>query len=76
VEAGHGVVYPHSFQTRGRKRLLYPPTHRTTEVASVGIARATKGDVTLAGENFAKSCEISNGAIAAKSKPTKPAHAT
>ena len=37
------------------KRLLYRPLTGTTEVASVGIARATKGDVTPAGEKF---CEI------------------
>ena len=37
------------------KRLLYRPLTGTTEVGSVGIARATKGDVTPAGEKF---CEI------------------
>jgi hypothetical protein len=37
------------------KRLLYRPLTGTTEVAPVGIARATKGDVTPAGEKF---CEI------------------
>ena len=34
------------------KRLLYRPLTDTTETQSVGIARATKGDVTSAGETF------------------------
>ena len=38
------------------KRLLYRPLTDTTETQSVGIARATKGDVTPAGEKFASSC--------------------
>jgi hypothetical protein len=38
-----------------RKRLLYRPLTGTTETQSIGIARATKGDVTPAGEKF---CEI------------------
>jgi hypothetical protein len=37
------------------KRLLYRPLAGTTEMQFVGIARATKGDVTPAGEKF---CEI------------------
>jgi hypothetical protein len=37
------------------KRLVYRPLTGTTEVMSGGIARATKGDVTRAGE---KLCEI------------------
>jgi len=37
------------------KRLLYRSPTGTTEVGSVGIARATKGNVTPAGEKF---CEI------------------
>lgn len=54
------------------KRLLYRPLTGTTEVLSVGIARATKGDVTPAGEKF---CEIlrktSEGATVAKPKPAR-----
>ena len=50
-------------------RLLYGPLTGTTEVLSVGIARATKGDVTPAGEKF---CEVlrkvAKGATAAKMK--------
>ena len=61
-----------SFKLVAGKRLLYRALPRTTEVASVGIARATKGDVTPAGEKF---CEllwkISNGATSAKAKPAK-----
>jgi len=52
------------------KRLLYRPVTGTTESVSIGIARATKGDVTPAGEKF---CEIlqktSDGAPTAKAKP-------
>ena len=68
VEAGRGVALSSTiFKLVAGKRLLYRPLTGTTEVASVGIARATKGDVTPAGEKF---CEIlrkiSNGANAAK----------
>jgi hypothetical protein len=37
------------------KRLIYRPLTGTMETQSVGIARATKGDVTPAGEKF---CEV------------------
>jgi DNA-binding transcriptional LysR family regulator len=73
VEAGRGIALatPVLKLVTG-KRLLYRPLTGTTEVLSVGIARATKGDVTPAGEKF---CEVlrknSNGAIRAKSKPTR-----
>ena len=70
VEAGRGVALSSTvFKLVAGKRLLYRPLTGTTEVASVGIARASKGDVTPAGERF---CEIlrkiSNGAAAAGSK--------
>src|SRR5437867_8972849 len=73
VEAGHGVALSSTvFKLVAGKRLLYRPLTGTTEVASVGIARASKGDVTPAGEKF---CEIlrmiSNGATAAKPKPAR-----
>ena len=73
VEAGRGIalVTP-IFKLVAGKRLLYRPLTGTTEVQSVGIARATKGDVTPAGERF---CEIlrkiSDRATTAKSKPTR-----
>jgi hypothetical protein len=74
VEAGRGVALSSTiFKLVAGKRLLYRPLTGTTEVASVGIARATKGDVTPAGEKF---CEIlrmiSNGTTAAKSKRANP----
>ena len=57
------------FKLVAGKRLLYRPLTGTTEVLSVGIARASKGDVTPAGENF---CEIlrkiSKGVSGAKPK--------
>src|SRR6266853_6607385 len=56
VEAGRGIALASpSFKLVAGKRLLYRPLTGTTEVGSVGIARATKGDVTPAGETF---CEI------------------
>jgi len=73
VEAGRGIALatPVLKLVTG-KRLLYRPLTGTTEVLSVGIARATKGDVTPAGEKF---CEIlrkiSEGASAAKPKPAR-----
>src|SRR5216684_1054143 len=71
VEAGHGVALSSTvFKLVAGKRLLYRPLTGTTEVVSVGIARAANGDVTPAGEKF---CEIlrkvSNGATGAKPKP-------
>src|SRR5689334_51271 len=73
VEAGRGIALatPVLKLVTG-KRLLYRPLTGTTEVLSVGIARATKGDVTPAGERF---CEILRkiavGSTAAKSKPAR-----
>jgi DNA-binding transcriptional LysR family regulator len=56
VEAGRGVALVTTiFNLVAGKRLLYRPLTGTKEVASVGIARAAKGDVTPAGEKF---CEI------------------
>src|SRR5467141_2240982 len=68
VEAGRGVALSSTiFKLVAGKRLVYRPLTGTTEVADVGIARATKGDVTPAGEKF---CEIlrmiSNEATSAK----------
>jgi len=70
VEAGRGIALANTvFKLVAGKRLLYRPLTGTTEVLSVGIARASKGDVTPAGENF---CEvlrkISKGASGAKPK--------
>src|SRR6267378_3520942 len=56
VEAGRGIALATPiFELVTGKRLLYRPLTGTTEVLSAGIARATKGDVTPAGEKF---CEI------------------
>jgi DNA-binding transcriptional LysR family regulator len=74
IETGRGlaIASPVLKHVSG-KRLLYRPLTGTTEVMSVGIARATKGDVTPAGEKF---CEIlrktSAGAALAKPRATKP----
>ena len=65
VEAGRGVTLAIPiFKLVTGKRLVYRPLTGTTETASVGIARATKGDVTRAGEKF---CEI----LRQKSKGTE-----
>ena len=71
VESGRGIALCIPiFKLVTGKRLLYRPITGTTESVSIGIARATKGDVTPAGEKF---CEIlrksSDGATAAKARP-------
>jgi DNA-binding transcriptional LysR family regulator len=73
VEAGRGIALSSTvFKLVTSKRLLYRPLTGTTEPLSVGIARATKGDVTPAGEKF---CEIlrkiSDGATAPKPKSAR-----
>jgi DNA-binding transcriptional LysR family regulator len=56
VEARRGIsLASPSFKLVAGKRLLYRTLTGTTEVGSVGIARAIRGDVTPAGEKF---CEI------------------
>src|SRR6266446_2134242 len=70
VEAGRGIALASTiFKLVAGKRLLYRPLTGTTESMPVGIARATKGDVTPAGERF---CEIlrriSDGASTARPK--------
>ena len=56
VEAGRGIALVSTILKRVTgKRLLYRRLTGTTEAQSVGIGRATKGDVTPAGERF---CEI------------------
>jgi DNA-binding transcriptional LysR family regulator len=56
VEAGRGVALPlPTLKLVAGKRMLYRPLTGTTEMGAVGIARATKGNVTPAGEKF---CEI------------------
>src|SRR6266705_2309039 len=55
-EAGRGIALANTvFKLVAGKRLFYRPLTGTTEVLSVGIARATKAEVTPAGEKF---CEI------------------
>jgi DNA-binding transcriptional LysR family regulator len=71
VEAERGIALANPmFKLVAGKRLLYRPLTGTTEMGSVGIARAIKGDVTPAGEKF---CEIlrktSDRASTAKAKP-------
>ena len=73
VEAGRGITLATTiFKLVAGKRLIYRPLTGTAEALAVGIARATKGDVTPAGEKF---CEIlrmiSDGTTGAKAKPTR-----
>jgi hypothetical protein len=74
VEAGHGIaLFTPISKLVTSKSLVYRPVTGTTELASIGIARATKGDVTTVAEEF---CEvlrnISNGATA--DKPSRNGH--
>ena len=53
IEAGRGIAVVTTILKRvAGSRLLYRPIIGTTEAQSVGIARATKGDVTPAAEKF------------------------
>src|SRR6266853_1567870 len=66
VEAGRGIALATSvFKLVAGKRLLYRPLTGTTEVLSVGIARATKGDVTPAGEKFCEILRMTSGPLLA-----------
>jgi hypothetical protein len=56
------------FKLVAGKRLLYRPITGTMEMGSEGVARATKGDVTPAGEILRKT---SDRAFTAKAKPGK-----
>jgi DNA-binding transcriptional LysR family regulator len=64
VEAGRGVAVVTTItKLAAGKRLVYRPLRGTTEIQLVGIARATKGDVTPAGERFCAILrQISHGA--------------
>ena len=73
VEAGRGIALATPvFKLVTGKRLLYRPLTGTTEMLSVGIVRATKGDVTPAEEKF---CEIlrktSDGSTVANPMPAR-----
>ena len=68
VEAGRGIFLAAVLKRVAGKRLLYRPLTGTTEVQSVGIGRATKGDVTPAGEKF---CEILRKISRGASKPVE-----
>jgi DNA-binding transcriptional LysR family regulator len=72
IEAGRGIALVTMIaKLMSGKRLLYRPLTGTTETQSVGIARATKGDVTPAGEKFCEILrQISTEADRDKSKPT------
>jgi LysR family transcriptional regulator, benzoate and cis,cis-muconate-responsive activator of ben and cat genes len=74
VEAGHGIALSTPvFELVTGKRLIFRPLTGTKEVGSVGIARATKGDVTPAGEKFCKILrKTSHRGATAKAKPGKP----
>ena len=68
VEAGRGIaVVTANLKLMGGERLLYRPL-TTTEIQFVGIARATKGDVTPAGEKF---CEILRKISRGATKPVE-----
>lgn len=56
LEAGDNIaIVSEVFRRIAGKRLVYRPLSNSTESQAVGIARATQGDVTPAGEKF---CEM------------------
>jgi len=56
IKSGRGIALTNvMLKLVAGKRLVYRPLTGTVEAMSVGIARATKGDLTPAGERF---CEI------------------
>ena len=69
IETGRGVAIASPvLRHASGKRLLYRPLTGTTEVLSVGIARAIKGDVTPAGEKFCEVLRMTSGSLLAASK--------
>ena len=64
IETGRGVAIASPvLRHASGKRLLYRPLTGTTEVLSVGIARAIKGDVTPAGEKFCEILRMTSGSL-------------
>jgi len=69
VEAAHGIALCIPiFKLVTSKRLVYRLVTGTTELVSIGIARATKGDLTPAGDKF---CEILRKTSAARVMPER-----
>jgi DNA-binding transcriptional LysR family regulator len=73
VESGRGLsLATPVFKLVTGKRLIYRPLAGTSEAMAIGIARATKGDVTPAGEKF---CEIlrkiSHPTVSIKATPAR-----
>jgi DNA-binding transcriptional LysR family regulator len=69
VEAGRAVALVTTIaKLAAGKRLVYRPLAGMTEMQFVGIARATKGDVTPAGEKF---CEILRKLSRGATKPVE-----
>jgi hypothetical protein len=67
VEVGHGIALCIPiFKLVTSKRLIYRLVTGTTESMSISIARATKGDLTRAGEKF---CEILRKTSSVRVKP-------
>ena len=73
VEAGHGIALVTTvLKLVSGKRLLYRSLTGATEMQSVGIARARRGEVTPAGERFCEILrQISRGTTAAKLKSAR-----
>lgn len=67
LEAGDNIaIVSEVFRRIAGKRLVYRPLSNSTESQAVGIARATQGDVTPAGEKF---CEMLRAVSANLSSP-------
>lgn len=70
IEVSKGVaVVSEVFQRAAGRRLIYRRISNSDEVHRVGIARATKGDVTPAGEKFCDILRNTSSSAAGKSKP-------
>jgi DNA-binding transcriptional LysR family regulator len=70
IEVGRGIaVVSEIFQRAAGKRLVYRRLSNSNEAHRVGIARASKGDVTPAGEKFCDILRQVSSPAAGKSKP-------
>jgi len=70
IEVGRGVaVISEILQRAAGKRLVYRRISNSDGAHSIGIARATKGDVTPAGEKFCEILRQVSTPAAGKSKP-------
>jgi hypothetical protein len=71
IEAGRAIAVVTTIaKLAAGKRLVYRPLTGTTEIQFVGIARATGGNVTPAGEKFCKILRQISGEVSV-ARPTR-----